>query len=156
MVDASECEEFVLELEGIKLVVRRGSGGNEINTGNVTPSNKIASPSHTATQTASVTSASDTTPGASSAKDGTAHGGDMEMRSPMVGTFYRRPAPEQAPFVETGDRVEPGTPLCLIEVMKLYTTIESTLSGTVFDILADDGELVEYDQLLFVFDSIVS
>jgi len=78
------------------------------------------------------------------------------MRSPMVGTFYRRPAPTSPAFVEVGDRVEPGTPLCIIEVMKLFTTIEATVSGSVSNILANDGDSVEYDQLLFIFDPAVT
>ena len=60
------------------------------------------------------------------------------------------PAPDQTPFVEVGGRVEIGDPMCLIEVMKLYTTIEATVSGVVKQIAVEDTELVEFDQLLFV------
>ena len=70
----------------------------------------------------------------------------------MVGTFYRSPSPDQPPFVEANQHVSPGDPLGLIEVMKLYTTIEANLSGTIRSIEAGDGELVEFDQLLFVID----
>ena len=68
----------------------------------------------------------------------------------MVGSFYRCPSPDQPPFVEVGARVAPGDPLCLIEVMKLYTTIEATIAGTIKQIAVEDAQLVEFDQLLFV------
>ncbi len=71
------------------------------------------------------------------------------MRAPMVGTFYRRPSPQEPVFVEVGQKVSKGQPLCLIEVMKLFTTIEAPVAGTVEAIVADDGALVEFDQLLF-------
>ncbi|MGD9828663.1 MAG: acetyl-CoA carboxylase biotin carboxyl carrier protein, partial [Hyphomicrobiaceae bacterium] len=73
-----------------------------------------------------------------------------QVRAPMVGSFYRRPSPQEKPFVEVGSKVKKGDPLCLIEVMKLYTTIEAPVSGTVVAITAEDGKLVEFDQLLFV------
>lgn len=67
----------------------------------------------------------------------------------MVGTFYRRPSPDEPAFVNEGSVVAVGDPLCLIEVMKLYTTIESTEAGTVTAILVEEGNLVEFDQPLF-------
>ncbi|MDD9918418.1 MAG: acetyl-CoA carboxylase biotin carboxyl carrier protein, partial [Rhodospirillaceae bacterium] len=73
-----------------------------------------------------------------------------EVRAPMVGTFYRKPSPADPVFVETGQAVKKGDPLCLIEVMKLYTTIEAPIGGTVKAIGANDAELVAHDQVLFV------
>jgi biotin carboxyl carrier protein len=67
----------------------------------------------------------------------------------MVGTFYRRPSPQDPVFVEAGQSVMKGQPLCLIEVMKLFTTIEAPTTGIVDAILPEDGSLVEFDQLLF-------
>ena len=72
------------------------------------------------------------------------------VRSPMVGTFYRAPAPTSAAFVETGQKVRAGDPLCIIEAMKMMNQIEADISGTVSQILAEDGEPVEYDQPMFV------
>ena len=74
----------------------------------------------------------------------------LTVRSPMVGTFYRCPSPDEAPFVEVGTKVVAGDPLCLIEVMKLFTTIESAVDGQLKVILVDDVTLVEFDQPLFV------
>ena len=68
----------------------------------------------------------------------------------MVGTFYRAPAPDAPPFVEIGSAVRKGQPLCLIEVMKLFTTIASEHDGRVVAIGAENTELVEYGRTLFV------
>ena len=73
-----------------------------------------------------------------------------EFVSPMVGTFYRAPAPDADPFVEVGDRVQEGDTLCIIEAMKLMNEIEAEASGTIKDILVDDAESVEYGQVLFI------
>ena len=72
------------------------------------------------------------------------------VTAPMVGTFYRCPTPEEPPFVEPGSEVESGAPLCLVEVMKLFTTIYAPCAGTVREVRAEDAELVEYGQVLFV------
>ena len=66
----------------------------------------------------------------------------------MVGRAFRRPTPEEAPYVEVGSRVAAGDTVCLIEVMKLFTAIESPVSGTVAAIAFEDGAAVEYDQPL--------
>ena len=73
----------------------------------------------------------------------------VRVTAPMLGTFYRAEKPGDAPFVEVGDRVEPGTVLCIIEVMKLMNSVQAEVSGTVTDICAANGALVEYDQVLF-------
>lgn len=72
----------------------------------------------------------------------------VEVSSPMVGTFYRAPAPGEAPFVEVGDRVRSGQAVCIIEAMKLMNEIEAELSGQVMEILVQNGEPVEYGQPL--------
>ena len=74
----------------------------------------------------------------------------MEVTAPMVGTFYRAPSPDAAPFVEIGSIVAKGQPICMIEVMKLFTTINSEVAGRVVHIGANNGELVEYGQMIFV------
>jgi acetyl-CoA carboxylase biotin carboxyl carrier protein len=72
----------------------------------------------------------------------------VEVSSPMVGTFYRAPAPGEAPFVEVGDRVRNGQTVCIIEAMKLMNEIEAEVSGQVMEILLQNGEPVEYGQPL--------
>jgi acetyl-CoA carboxylase biotin carboxyl carrier protein len=72
------------------------------------------------------------------------------VRSPMVGTFYRAPAPGSAPFVEEGQKVKAGDTLCIIEAMKILNQIECEQAGTVRRILVENGQPVEYNQPLFV------
>ena len=74
----------------------------------------------------------------------------IEVVAPMVGTFYRAPSPDAPPFVEIGSAVVKGQPLCLIEVMKLFTTIAAEHDGRIVQIGAENAELVEYGRTLFV------
>lgn len=74
----------------------------------------------------------------------------VQIVAPMVGTFYRAPAPDAEPYVEVGDLVEVGQPLCIIEAMKLMNEIESDHAGRVTRILVENGQPVEYGQPLFV------
>ncbi|BBL80487.1 acetyl-CoA carboxylase biotin carboxyl carrier protein subunit [Rubrobacter xylanophilus] len=73
-----------------------------------------------------------------------------EVRSPLVGTFYRAPAPDEEPYVEVGDTVRSGQTLCIVEAMKLMNEIPADVSGEVVEILVQDGQGVEYDQPLFL------
>lgn len=72
----------------------------------------------------------------------------VEITSPMVGTFYRAPAPGEEPFVKTNDQIQTGQTVCIIEAMKLMNEIEAEVSGQVMEILVEDGEPVEYGQAL--------
>jgi acetyl-CoA carboxylase biotin carboxyl carrier protein len=76
--------------------------------------------------------------------------GEIAIRAPMLGTFYRASAPGQPPFVEACQHVKADDTLCLIEVMKLFNSIRAGVDGTVRSILAENGSLVEYNQILFV------
>lgn len=73
-----------------------------------------------------------------------------EINSPMVGTFYKSPSPDAEAFVKVGDRVEPGTTLCIIEAMKVMNEIECDVSGTIEKILIENASPVEYNQVLFL------
>jgi acetyl-CoA carboxylase biotin carboxyl carrier protein len=73
----------------------------------------------------------------------------LDIHSPIVGTFYRSPSPDSLPFVNEGDKVKPGDPLCIIEAMKLMNEIESEVSGTIVEVLIENGQPVEYNQVLF-------
>ncbi len=72
----------------------------------------------------------------------------LEIIAPMVGTFYRAPAPEEAPFVDVGDRVSNGQTVCIIEAMKLMNELEAEVSGQIVEILVQNGEPVEFGQVL--------
>jgi acetyl-CoA carboxylase biotin carboxyl carrier protein len=75
--------------------------------------------------------------------------GLVEVTSPMVGTFYRAPAPDADPYVEVGDRVSVGQTLCILEAMKLMNELEAEISGTIKEIAVENAEPVEYGQVLF-------
>jgi acetyl-CoA carboxylase biotin carboxyl carrier protein len=74
----------------------------------------------------------------------------ITIKSPMIGTFYRKSSPDKPNFVEVGDEVSPGKTVCIIEAMKLFNEIESEVSGKIVKVLADDASPVEYDQPLFL------
>ena len=144
LVDASDCEELILEVEGTKLVIRRAANGAMARDDAPLP---IASALPAAPPSLPVSSTP--VPAANRGAVPNAAPGLLDVRAPMVGTFYRRPSPQERVFVEIGQPVQKGQPLCLIEVMKLFTTIEAEIAGTIEAIVPDDGALVEFDQLLF-------
>ncbi len=74
----------------------------------------------------------------------------LEIRSPMVGTFYRASAPDAAPYVREGDSIAPGKVLCIIEAMKLMNEIEAEISGKIVKIIAENAQPVEFNQPLFL------
>ena len=76
----------------------------------------------------------------------------VTIKSPLIGTFYRKPAPDKDVFVNVGDEVSAGKVVCVIEAMKLFNQIESEISGKIVKILVDDATPVEYDQPLFLVD----
>lgn len=74
----------------------------------------------------------------------------VTIKSPMIGTFYRRPTPDKPLFAEVGTEITPGKVVCIIEAMKLFNEIESEISGKIVKVLVDDASPVEYDQPLFL------
>ena len=76
----------------------------------------------------------------------------VEVKSPMIGTFYRTPNPDAPPFVNVGDSISKGQPVCIIEAMKLFNEIESDVSGKIVEILVENAQPVEFDQPLFLVD----
>jgi acetyl-CoA carboxylase biotin carboxyl carrier protein len=84
------------------------------------------------------------------APDAAAEKPTAEIKSPMIGTFYRSPNPDSPPFVSVGDKVSKGQTVCIIEAMKLFNEIESEFSGTIVKVLVENSTPVEYDQPLYV------
>ncbi|WP_349263084.1 acetyl-CoA carboxylase biotin carboxyl carrier protein [Longimicrobium sp.] len=91
-------------------------------------------------------------PAAESAAPAAAASSLVEIKSPMVGTFYRSPAPEAPSYVETGTRVSKGQTLCILEAMKLMNELPADVAGTIREICVENGEPVEYGQVLFRID----
>jgi acetyl-CoA carboxylase biotin carboxyl carrier protein len=141
IIDGSSCDELIVETGDMKLVIRRNSAGGGHAASLDTASGSIAVASAAPQKAPSAVPAA-----AALAK--APH--QIEIVAPMVGTFYRAPSPDAPPFVEVGSTVRKGQPLCLIEVMKLFTTIAAEHDGRIVQIGADNAELVEYGRTLFV------
>lgn len=105
-------------------------------------------PSYTPQISAPVSQAADATP--EKAKPEPKADNLITIKSPMIGTFYRRASPDKPIFVEVGDEVSPGKVVCIIEAMKLFNEIESEVSGKIVKVLVEDASPVEYDQPLFL------
>ena len=106
----------------------------------------VAAPVAAALQTASGTPAKTETPSVPAASSKKT----LEIKSPMIGTFYRSGNPDSPPFVSIGDKITKGQPVCIIEAMKLFNEIESEFSGTIVKVMVENASPVEYDQVLFV------
>ena len=140
----SELSEFEFEEEGFKIKIKRGSGGQPVVTTLPQPSQALPAAAETAPNAARA--------GASLAPNGTAGGdeaGFAYVKSPMVGTFYRSPSPENPSFVENGSKVDDKTVVCIIEAMKIMNEIQAETKGTVVEALVENGQPVEYGQRLF-------
>lgn len=152
LIDASSCDEFVIDLDDLKLSIRRRSAPGDQTSAQGDSGIGTPRPAARGAPSPDVTATGDPTGSAGTATRRTEARTDglAEVRSPMVGTFYRRPQPEADPFVDVGTEVKKGDPLCLVEVMKLFTTLYADQAGKIVEIAAEDGGLVEYDQVLFL------
>ena len=152
LVDQSTLDELVVEIGDLKVEIRRkGAMASPSSAPAPQPSAPPSpAPSPPAATAAPAVAATESAP-AETAEPALGEG-QVAVRSPMVGTFYRRPSPDEPPYVEVGGEVEADAPLGLVEVMKLYTTIYAKTRGRIARVCASDAELVEYDQILFVID----
>jgi acetyl-CoA carboxylase biotin carboxyl carrier protein len=143
LIDGSSCEEFVLETGDIKLILRR-------RTANGSAAHSFAEVPVQAPPAAGFPTPAPAKVLRRPAEPAASYEGLHVVRAPMVGTFYRSPSPGAPPFVEVGSQVKAGDPLCLVEVMKLFTTIAAEREGTIVGIGAENAAPVEYGQMLFV------
>jgi len=146
-VAKSGAQEVKLEMEDIKITIKTGPDSQQIETTGFVQQLapvQVSEPAPVAPATS--------VPAAQAETQETAEVDDnlITIKSPIIGTFYRKSAPEKPPFVEVGDTVKEGDVLCVIEAMKLFNEIESEVSGTIVKILIDDASPVEFDQPLFV------
>ena len=141
----SGLEEVNIETEQIKIRVKRNPAAITASTSkpsSATPAAILATDSSTMPG-ALAEAALPTSPAPAAAKC-------IEIKSPMVGTFYRAANPETPPFIKEGDAVSQGQTVCIIEAMKLFNEIEAEVTGTIVKVLAEDASPVEYDQPLFL------
>lgn len=144
---ASRWQELELEFHGTKLFLSKNSGASP---------EWVSVPAAPAAQVVSIPATQTLSSAASPAATAPRHAveaGQVIVSAPSLGTFYRSAKPGTAPFSQIGDLVEAETELCLIEVMKLFTTLRAGVKGRLVEILVDDGAMVEYDQPLFVIDT---
>ncbi len=144
IIDAAEhLEEIEIVRDGFRLHVVRGGGEVRRDVQRVVPStiSTVGAPTPMPARPTS----------AANSADADVPPGVVVLRAPMLGTFYRAPAPGEKPFVEVGQRVRAEDTVCLIEVIKLFNSIRAGVDGDVVKILADNGSLAEFDQpLIFI------
>lgn len=146
-VSKAEVSEVKYKTKDFEITIKTPLGGNE-NVSYVAQPQMMSAPAPTMQAAPSSTPVAE-----SNATEITADESKLvTIKSPMIGTFYRRPAPDKDLFVNVGDKVEAGTVVCVIEAMKLFNQIESEISGKIVKILVDDSTPVEYDQPLFLVD----
>jgi acetyl-CoA carboxylase biotin carboxyl carrier protein len=143
-VARSGASEVKLETDDIKITIRTGAAGSGGETTYIQQLPAVAAPAP-APVTAAPTSE---TTAAKKEEDSKL----VTIKSPIIGTFYRKPAPDKPSFVEVGDTINVGDVLCVIEAMKLFNDIESEISGKIVKVLVDDSSPVEFDQPLFLVD----
>ncbi len=141
LVSESEVDEVEIEEQGKKIRVVKSKANIVATVPAAAPLQQIAAPAPAMPPSA-----------AAPAPVPAAPSHHHEIRSPIVGTFYRSPAPDAAPFVEVGSSISTGTVLCIVEAMKLMNEIESDVSGKIVKVMVENGQPVEYDQVLFLVD----
>ncbi len=147
-VAKSGATEVKLEMDDFKITIKTTEGG-AAETTYVQQVPMHAMPQMAAPVAAAPVAAVPAAPEAPAADDNSKY---ITIKSPMIGTFYRKPAPDKPMFVEVGSSVGKGDVVCVIEAMKLFNEIESEISGKIVKILVDDASPVEFDQPLFLVD----
>lgn len=142
-VAKSGVSEVKLEMEDIKITIKTGSDKVEANympqAPVLVPQPQVSMPAQQQSEDAPQETKS-------------AESEYLEITSPIIGTFYRKPSPDKPSYVEVGDTVNPNTVVCIIEAMKLFNEIESEISGKIVKVLVEDGSPVEFGQPLFLVD----
>ncbi len=140
----SDLQELRLSVDGVDLLLSRNEHV-EVSDATATPRASAVAPAAASDPPAAGVTEPAT---AASPPPSDSRPGLVEVRSPSVGTFYRRPAPGKAPFVEIGSQVSAGDPVGTIEVMKMFTTVTAETGGTVAEICVTDASLVEHGEVL--------
>ncbi|MFK7811398.1 MAG: acetyl-CoA carboxylase biotin carboxyl carrier protein [Maribacter sp.] len=150
-VAKSGASEVKLEMEDLKITIRTGahSSGSEPTYVQQIPVAQAAVPQVAHVQAEASAPAAVTPPSADEKDEDAKY---ITIKSPIIGTFYRKAGPDKPAFVEIGSDISKGDVLCVIEAMKLFNDIESEVSGKIVKILVDDSSPVEFDQPLFLVD----
>ena len=148
-VAKSGASEVKLEMDDVKITIKTGSEDDKVGT---TILQQMPSMPMQAAPMASmppIVPAAPTSPAVVEEEEGSKY---ITVKSPIIGTFYRKPSPDKPTFVEVGKQIAEGDVLCVIEAMKLFNEIESEITGTIVKVLVDDSSPVEFDQPLFLVD----
>ena len=148
-VAKSGAQEVKLEMEDVKITIKTGSSPSQIESGGLVQQIQ-AIPSPIVSQIPVQTTPTTQQEPPKNEEKTEENDKFITIKSPIIGTFYRKAAPDKPAFVEVGDTIKEGGILCVIEAMKLFNEIESEVSGTIVKILIDDATPVEFDQPLFL------
>ena len=147
-VAKSGASEVKLETGDVKITIRTGSGKAETTIIQQPAQVPVAAPVQIETP-APAAPAQEAAPEAPKAEDTSKY---IEIKSPIIGTLYRKPSPDKPAFVKVGDTISAGDTVCIIEAMKLFNEVESEVSGKIVKVLIEDSSPVEFDQPLFLVD----
>lgn len=147
-VAKSGATEVKLEMDDIKITIKTTSENATVENGNYVQHIPVSMPQVQAAAPVAQPTETAVAPAAATNDDAKY----ITVKSPIIGTFYRKPAPDKPAFVEVGATVKTGDVLCVIEAMKLFNEIESEVSGKIVKVLVDDSSPVEFDQPLFLVD----
>jgi len=139
LMNENSLTEFELEREGLRIRLRKGAGGA---VEGALEKIIVTTPTLPAPQ--------ETTPQIPQEVPKEGVGRAVEIKAPIVGTFYRAPSPDSPPFVEVGSAIEPGQVVCIIEAMKLMNEIKSEVGGKIVEALIENGDPVEFGTVLFL------
>lgn len=148
-VAKSGASEVKLETEDVKITIKTGYDSDRGETTYIQQVPTLAAPQVPVAPTQAVEAPAPVSAPAPAIEDNSKL---ITIKSPIIGTFYRRPSPDKPAFKEVGDMVTSGDVLCVIEAMKLFNEIESEVSGKIVKVLVEDSSPVEFDQPLFLID----
>ena len=153
-VAKSGATEVNLEIDNVKISIKSPAKKGSVPETTIIQQIPVAQSPAAVMPTASPAPAPAATPAADAPAKAEPSDDDkyITVKSPMIGTFYRKPSPDKDTFVNVGDSIKSGDVLCVIEAMKLFNEIESEVSGKIVKVLVDDSTPVEYDQPLFLVD----
>ncbi|MBN2453065.1 MAG: acetyl-CoA carboxylase biotin carboxyl carrier protein [Candidatus Omnitrophica bacterium] len=138
LMNENSLTELEIEKEGVRIKLRKGAGGGVEKAIEFVPAPQVPAQQVKSAEAAGKEEARKT----------------VDIKSPMVGTFYRAPSPEAPPYVNMGDTISPGQVICIIEAMKLMNEIKADVKGKIVDIQVDNAEPVEFGQALFVIEPV--
>jgi len=152
LVNKSDLAELKLKDKDFELQIRTKLFQNKSTVASASPVMQVASPAPVAPAAIPATPAPAADSSAKKESPAESTAGLLEVKSPIVGTFYRSSSPDKPAFVKVGDSIEKGDVVCIVEAMKLFNEIESEVSGKIVKVMIEDAQPVEYDQVLFLVD----